>query len=536
MAGLTIKRLLAVSALVLCALLALGNAIIWNSNVLLKAAVGHAAIAQQGIQAFKDTRFHVVQIQQYLTDAAAVGEPEFADAAHQRDLALAQLDRLASLLPDRQAPVKALKAAVGKLYETGEAMARTYIDQGREAGNAMMKGADGFDSSAEQVTKQLDSLAGELQAFGERSDAAQAETRHWMLQSSMGVGALALLFVVASHLLVYRVLMKLLGGEPAYAGEVAAQVAAGDLTGEVRVDANDQRSLLAHMKIMQQGLATTVRSIRGSSSQVLGAAERLTAEAGRVVESSRTQTDAAASMAASVEETAASITQVADFANKVRNRTDEAAELALRGGDEVHAVTTEIGRVADSVHIAGQVIGALGDEARRITSIVDTIREIADQTNLLALNAAIEAARAGEQGRGFAVVADEVRKLAERTTRSTQEISTMVDAIGDRSDEAARGMAASLAAVTQSVAQADKAYAAMAMVKENLGHVAAEVSEITGAVEEQRLASTTIALSVEQVARMAEQNAYSQAEIARNVSSLEEMSRGLERVCNGFRV
>jgi methyl-accepting chemotaxis protein len=89
----------------------------------------------------------------------------------------------------------------------------------------------------------------------------------------------------------------------------------------------------------------------------------------------------------------------------------------------VHAVTEEIGRVAASVNLASKVIGALGEESRRITAIVDTIREIAEQTNLLALNAAIEAARAGEQGRGFAVVADEVRKLAERTANSTQEIS-----------------------------------------------------------------------------------------------------------------
>ena len=115
----------------------------------------------------------------------------------------------------------------------------------------------------------------------------------------------------------------------------------------------------------------------------------------------------------------------------------------------MHAVTGDIARVADSLQQASQVIGALGEESRRITAIVDTIHDIADQTNLLALNAAIEAARAGEQGRGFAVVADEVRKLAERTSQSTQEISGMLEAISSRSGEAVHRMAHSLAQVTQ---------------------------------------------------------------------------------------
>ncbi len=313
-----------------------------------------------------------------------------------------------------------------------------------------------------------------------------------MLRSSMGVGTLALITVLLSYLLLSRVLMKLLGGEPALAGNIAGRMAAGDFTQQLQIQPGDRCSVLAHIGLMQQSLRETVQAIRTGSDAVLAAAKRLDADAAHVVETSQTQSNTAASMSASVEQVASTITHTADFASKVRSHAREAGALADHGGDEVRAVTAELGRVADSVKLASKVIGALGDESRRITAIVHTIREIADQTNLLALNAAIEAARAGEQGRGFAVVADEVRKLAERTTRSTQEISAMVAAIGSRSAEAVHGMAQSLATVDQTVNQAEKACAAMSLVTQELGKVEGEISEITGAAEEQRVASATI--------------------------------------------
>ncbi|ACV36316.1 methyl-accepting chemotaxis protein [Accumulibacter sp.] len=536
MLKLSIRRLVALSASILCALLLLGNLIVWNSNASLAAAAEEASRVEQSIRAFKDTRFHVVQIQQFLTDAAVVGEADFSQATAQREKALSQLERLAGLWPARQAAINELNVAVKRLYDTGERMVKAYVGQGREAGNAIMRADDGFDAAAEKVTKELESLAGELAIVGERSDAAQQQTRTWMLRSSLGVGALALVFVVLSHLWLLRILMKLLGGEPAYAGEMAAQIAAGDLTQGLQVRPNDQSSLLASIGGMQQSLRATVASIRENSHAVLTAAESLNSQARVVVDSSQTQSDTATSMSASVEEMAVSITQVADYARKVSAHTTEAGRLADNGGREVHAVTEEIGRVAASVNVASRVIGALGEESRRITAIVDTIREIAEQTNLLALNAAIEAARAGEQGRGFAVVADEVRKLAERTANSTREISQMIEAIGSRSAEAVQGMEQSLTAVGQSVTQAEKAYAAMSLVRENLGGVAGEVSEITLAVEEQRAASTTIAQNVEQVAQMADQNRHALAAIAADVRSLEQLSRSLDNVTSRFRV
>ena len=533
---LSIKQILMLSATLVGTLLLLGNLIVWNSNASLNAAAEEALRIEQSLLAFKDTRFHVVQIQQFMSDAAAVGEASFSEAARERDRALSRLESLARLLPEKQGAIKNLELALKPLYETGEHMVRAYVGQGREAGNAIMKGEKGFDSAVETVTRQLDALAVELESLGAGSEAAQRETRTWMLRSSMGVGTLTLVTVLLSYLLLSRVLMKLLGGEPALAGNIAGRMAAGDLTQQLQIHPGDRCSVLAHIGLMQQSLRDTVQAIRTGSDAVLAAAKRLDADAAHVVETSQTQSDTAASMSVSVEQVASTITHTADFASKVRSHARETGALADHGGGEVRAVTAEIGRVADSVKLASKVIGALGDESRRITAIVHTIREIADQTNLLALNAAIEAARAGEQGRGFAVVADEVRKLAERTTRSTQEISAMVAAIGSRSAEAVHGMAQSLAAVDQTVNQAEKACAAMSLVTQELGKVEGEISEITGAAEEQRVASTTITHNVEQVAQMADQNRRTLAEIAGDVRRLEQLSRELDQAVGKFQV
>lgn len=211
---LSVRRSLIWSSVVISGLLLVGNLVVWNSNNALNAAADEAARIEHGMLAFKDARFHVVQIQQYLTDAAAVGEADFAEAGKQREAALAELDRLAGLLPEKQAAIGELKQSVQTLYTTGERMVRAYIDQGREAGNAIMKGDNGFDGATEALTKQLDALSGDLHTREEATEAAQKSTRHWMTVASLGVAGLALVFMLLANLFLYRVLMRLLGANP----------------------------------------------------------------------------------------------------------------------------------------------------------------------------------------------------------------------------------------------------------------------------------------------------------------------------------
>ena len=535
MSALSVKKSLIGSSILVGVLLLSGNLLVWRGNQSLNAAAAEAARVEHGMLAFKDARFHVVQIQQFLTDASAVGVADFTEAGKEKTAALGELSNLEQLLPEKRDEIGQLRAGIDRLYTTGERMVHAYIDQGREAGNALMKGENGFDGATEGLTRQLDALAIQLHQASEISEQAQRDTRGTMTWTSAGVAGMALVVMLLANFFLYRVLMRLLGGEPAYAGQVARHIAGGDLTRSVDVPSGDSASLLANIAAMQEGLRETVQRIRDGSQAVLNAAQRLNTESDRVVDSSRRQSDAAAAMSASVEEMTTSIAQVADFSHNVSARAGTSGDVATQGGREVQAVAEDISRVAESVNQASQVIGALGEESRRITAIVDTIRDIADQTNLLALNAAIEAARAGEQGRGFAVVADEVRKLAERTTQSTQEISAMVEAIGQQSGEAVKRMEQSLAQVAQGVTQAEKARSAMEEVSKGSGKVVGEIGEINNALQEQRAASADISRHVEGIAAMAERNGQSVAQIAADVRHLEELSEHLESLMSRFR-
>ena len=292
---------------------------------------------------------------------------------------------------------------------------------------------------------------------------------------------------------------------------------------------------MAAMKTMRNSLAQAVGGIRDGSNDVLGASAQLSSAAARVADASRQQSDAASSMSVATEELTVSIAQVADNANQARQIAEQAGGISLEGNSVVERATQSMESINEFVLHSTGIIRSLGEESSRISSIVNVIKEIADQTNLLALNAAIEAARAGEQGRGFAVVADEVRKLAERTTFSTREISEMIETIQQRAAEAVGSMEEGTQRVTDGVGHANTVRELMGRMGDETKGVMAAINDINSALSEQRSASNLIALQVEKIAQMAEDNSTSVNQVAASAQHMEGLAGNMSSIVKHFR-
>jgi methyl-accepting chemotaxis protein len=346
---------------------------------------------------------------------------------------------------------------------------------------------------------------------------------------------IALALCIALTALITRRLMRQLGGEPHKAAEVARAIAAGRLKTEV-VPGADDNSLMTNMARMRDGLRDTVSDLTRCSTSLVDAAGALSHAAAQVASGSESQSDATSSTAAAVEQFAVSLEQITGNAQAARDSATEAGRVTERAGAAVTRTLDEMHEIANAVNHSSTLMAELENHATRISAVVSVIREVADQTNLLALNAAIEAARAGEQGRGFAVVADEVRKLAERTSSSTQEITAMVAAIQQATGAAAEGLDAGRRKVESGVNLAGETRDAMSGLADKTRMMLAAVEEISNALQEQGNARTEITRNVERVAQMTEENTAAVHSIRESVDTLNQLALDLKGQVTRFDV
>ena len=358
----------------------------------------------------------------------------------------------------------------------------------------------------------------------------------WEDATKLVLWGLAIAALIAGSLFaVRRNLLSTLGGEPAEVLAITQRISSGDLSTPILLATGDDSSLVAGMKRMQDTLRQMIGEVIGDAEQVSSAATQLLQASEEVSTAAQQQSEAAASMAAAMEEMTVSIDQVAENAKEAHGISTDAGNASQQGAQVIHNAAEEMRQIAQAVQASSSIIEELGHQSDQITSIVNTIKEIADQTNLLALNAAIEAARAGEQGRGFAVVADEVRKLAERTSVSTQEIGETITKIQSGTRNAVSSMEQGVTQVERGVELANEAGSSINQIQAGAERVNEVVNDITGAIREQSTASSEMAKSIEHIAQMSEESAKAITATADAARHLQELSQSLHGAVSRFK-
>ncbi len=382
-----------------------------------------------------------------------------------------------------------------------------------------------MDPAYVQVSDTTDALISHFIQSAERSR-AQIDRLSGVLQTSalaiMGIG-LALSVVLS--LLIRRGIVGCAGGLEQAAGRLAK----GDLTSLANAEGRDELARVATaFNRMTREFSGLIGQIRQSAEEVSRSAALTADNSAAVLSVSGRQESLADATVQAAQELTATVAQVGENIATMVAAADQASQLARQGEGVVGQAAEGIQAISGTVSRSAELVSALGRHSDEIGRIVNVIRDIADQTNLLALNAAIEAARAGEQGRGFAVVADEVRKLAERTSKATGEISATIQTIQEETGKAVTAMAQGSQEVHHGVDMAMQAGRAIAEINAAVSHVSSLIHDIDHIRKGQDTASQAIAARMDEILSMARQNrsaAENSAQAAQGLTGLAQRLR-----------
>jgi methyl-accepting chemotaxis protein len=333
-----------------------------------------------------------------------------------------------------------------------------------------------------------------------------------------------------------RTVQRQIGGEPSQAVAQVEDFARGDLTHNIVSRSQYPGNLLGALAAMQGRLGGIVRNIRESTAMLAQQSGELSVTANQISHAASTQAESSAAAAVSIQQLTDNIHHVSDVAHSTEDNSRKTAKLADKGGEVVRLASEEIENIATAVSGSTERIHSLVGRSMEIGKITQVIQEIAAQTNLLALNAAIEAARAGEQGRGFAVVADEVRRLSERTALATAEIARMIDAIQTDTRHAVQAMEGTLPRVHQGQELAHQATIVLGEIQSQAQDSLGQAQEVASSNRAQAESARLIAGHVGDIATMAEQTRAATSNNAYAAGQLKTLSDKLRDAMEFFKV
>ena len=323
---------------------------------------------------------------------------------------------------------------------------------------------------------------------------------------------------------IHRILMKIAEGN-------------GDLTQRIDVDTQDEIGALSQSFNQFLGnLGELIGLARLSTEKVGAVVEQISSISTQSAEGAETQTDQTSEVAASVQEMTTAIMENSRNATQTSQIAERATQQAQEGTQSMVVTKKGMDEIVGATVKTGEIIGSLSDRAKEIGEIIQVINDIADQTNLLALNAAIEAARAGEQGRGFAVVADEVRKLAERTVKATGEIGNTIQAIQTGAEKAADSMNEAHSVVENGREATGKTEAVLSEIVDSVTQAMDMVTQIATASEEMSSGAEEISRNVETISNVARESAVGADQMASVAEHLTEETGSLRELMGRFKL
>ncbi|WP_051304455.1 methyl-accepting chemotaxis protein [Chitinilyticum litopenaei] len=438
------------------------------------------------------------------------------------------LDReLAGKADQMPAQVKIYREALESIYQQIQAGTIATAFQADEALKPFKKPIYELNATVNEIAKQS---AARTQTRAEELEAESSliVKQLWVLS------ALAILIAAISAWLIARSIIRPI---QSMSEDITRIDRDNDLSHRIRYQGKDEIGAMAVACNRLIGtLAGTMQALQQQALELKTSAQQLSLASEQVRRGSEQQADESTSMAAALEQISTSITHISCLSDDARNRSIESGHAAEEGSRQINTMVADIRNIADAIQLAAQSAEELDASSDRISGITAVIKDVADQTNLLALNAAIEAARAGEQGRGFAVVADEVRKLAEKTGQSAQEIASMISSIQQNAKNMAAQMRRSVDSVEAGMQVTQHAGDAINTITGSAGAVVHMIEELNNSLREQSAASQMLANRVEHIVQMVDDNSRSTGTVARTAHDLDQLADRLRNDVARYRV